>query len=108
MILEAAAAQLRDQTRRKAKDLANRLHRYAGTSQFPMRITGAVDVFKNDDQGRPVVLVKTSRPCAECGRPLVGMVVNVTPSEQVHTDCLDRLRSRVIIPRSADGETQAA
>lgn len=52
-----------------------------------VRVSAHVDVYKNDEQGRPTVLVSTTRPCAECGAPLVGVVISVNKNEQVHAAC---------------------
>jgi len=43
------------------------------------------DVFARDASGRQV-LVSTSRPCAECGQPLTGPVVQ-RADKRIHLRC---------------------
>jgi hypothetical protein len=47
-----------------------------------------VDVFKRNPDTGAQVLVSTTRPCYECGQPLVGLVVQVPGSDfQAHATC---------------------
>ncbi len=49
-----------------------------------------VDVFYKDpsDPSAPQVLISTTRPCYECGKPLEGMTVPVPGSDfQAHASC---------------------
>lgn len=55
-----------------------------------VRISAHVDVHKNDAEGNPSILVSTTRPCAECGLPLKGVVVQVNENEQAHAACRAR------------------
>lgn len=55
-----------------------------------VRISAHVDVWKNNERGEKDVLVKTTRPCAECGLPLTGLIVAINKSEQAHAACRGR------------------
>lgn len=85
---------------RRAKQLTDRVHQHAGDAErFPIRMKEAnYDVWKNDDQGLPSILVHTSRPCAECGHPLTGLV-HTYSQDQVHAACAERFRSRIVVPK---------
>lgn len=55
-----------------------------------VKLSAHVDVHKNDEHGNPSVLVSTTRPCAECGLPLKGLIVNVNQTQQAHVACRTR------------------
>lgn len=86
---------------RRAKQLTERVHQHAGDdARFPLRMKEAnYDIFKNDEAGNPSILVHTSRPCAECGQPLTGLV-HTYGQDQVHAFCVNRFSSRIVISRS--------
>lgn len=50
-----------------------------------------VDLFKRGEDGQQV-LVSTTRPCVECGQPLVGTVVPAGPEQQAHAKCRESRR----------------
>lgn len=61
-----------------------------------LRMGAHVDVYKNDENGRPTKhLVQTSRRCPECGEPLTGAVVPLEghDAKQIHVSCLRGGRS---------------
>lgn len=45
-----------------------------------------MEVFKTDERTGEKILVHTSRPCAECGQPLDGVVIP-KGTRQVHAVC---------------------
>jgi hypothetical protein len=54
-----------------------------------IRVGAHVEVFKDDERTGQRILVHTSRPCANCGLPLDGVVIPKGQA-QVHAVCPER------------------